>query len=82
MFVWDRFFKFYKYQIDPLTFKFVSDRSYFLKTFKDLFDTNLKLKWCITNVKRKGSIWYLKNLKDLFNTNVKFKGLIDILSIF
>jgi hypothetical protein len=44
MFVSDRSFKFFKYQMDPLSFKFISNMSYFLRTFKDLFDTNLKLK--------------------------------------
>jgi hypothetical protein len=47
MFVSDRSFKFFKYQIGPLSFKFVSNRSYFSRTFKDLFDTNLKLKGSI-----------------------------------
>jgi hypothetical protein len=47
IFVSDRSFKFFKYQIDLLSFKFVSNRSYFSITFKDLFDTNLKLKGLI-----------------------------------
>jgi uncharacterized protein (DUF1499 family) len=54
-FVSNKSFKFFKYQICSLSFMFVSDKSfkfvsnmsYFLRTLKDLFDTNLKLKGLI-----------------------------------
>jgi hypothetical protein len=57
MFVLNMSFKFFKYQINTLSFKFVN-RSYFLRTLKDLFDTNLKLKGHIfnKNLKFKGHI--------------------------
>jgi len=80
----------------PLSFEFVSDRSFLSISvkpkLKDLSETNSKLKgpiWNLINLKDlseinsklKGSSWNLRNLKDLCETNVNLKGLREVFGL-
>jgi hypothetical protein len=62
MFVSDRFFKFFKYQISSLSFIFVTDKSFKL----------IKYQICVLSFFGIKYILFIKDVNYIFNINLKF----------